>query len=238
MASINKKPIRYLARNFLFNFQKLEKINKFYLGWDASDDWEDYIFRHGEGVVVKTSKQYFMGRNPLYNPTQSMSWYVRRYWPAFDYLDKNPVRRILEVGCSYGVSAWLATDAAEHVVALDISPDVISVASHLFPEVDYRCQDYKEFLAQEKDSHFDIILHANGPILPSDFDLVLRHCDTFIDIGRSPWELKKGRAMSYGCTFYGAGLSGISPRYPKYYLHWEFLRTLLHARRSGLPLRI
>lgn len=218
----------------LLTYRHLTKLNEFYVrpGWRRR--WGAEIERRAEGLEVVVDAQSFCRHtNPLFGTDHCLRFLIERYRPGLDLLDRiGPVGSILEIGSAQGVTSYFMTDLAP-VTGIDILPNRTKVASHLFPEAKFICGDVFEYLQSEK-PHFDIIVQSDGPAGPKD---AAPYCRLFMDIGRPTWTAFAGPrlAVSYRCTVFGEGMSGISWRYPRYYFRTQYLRdwkSLLTLHRS------
>ena len=226
-------------------YRHFPKINDLYLRKGCWSRVAAEMAKRANGLNVDIDAYYFAGHNPLRGPEINIKWIVERYKPAFDYLERNPVGSILEIGCAFGLSAWLMTDVAKEVTGMDINPTAIKVATKMFPEAKYICQDYRTYFQENPNKRFDVILDCNGPLDyadPASYGPLMDHCDKLISIGHRAqtwgdflqWNHKMpGLQLSYESTVHGSGCHGIAPFYPLYYFRKEYIRTFLHAMHYG-----
>ncbi len=222
-------------------FRHFPKLNTYYRGLGWRHRWRKELERRAAGLTVTLdAENFFKGPNPIYDPAGSMRFLVDRYRPAFDFLDRERVDSILEVGCAQGLTAWLMSDVDRRVVGIDLLPERIRVARHLFPEVEFVAGDVFAYL-KDRAAKFDVNIQSDGPI--TDPAAVIPYCRIYIDVGRPTWWsfAMPRRHLAYRCSAFGQGMRGISPAYPLYYFRMRWLRdwkalVTLHRRLRDIPI--
>ena len=223
-------------------FSRLHKLTR-YSTRGGKKDLLAEITRRAEGMTLRFEPGFVGASNPL-NSWDALEFVHRRYRAALDYIDRNPVRNLLEIGCGHGLAAWVLSDAADRVVALDVDKGRVAVGRHLFPEIEFVCEDYEAYLRRPDTEKFDIIIASFVPL--RDLAPLRSGFDKLIQIGFAPtswrdvltWRYKAvGRHLSFSTTIIGDGMKGIDPRYPLYYFDKTYYAELRRSlRRSGLPI--
>ena len=95
-----------------------------------------------------------------------------------EYIDEKNVSSILEIGCGFGLGAWILNDKFTDVTGLDISKNAIDTANKLFPEINYVQNDIENYFKENPDKKFDVILSCDGP--PVDSKKILKYCKYFV----------------------------------------------------------
>ena len=241
-------------------FKKLEKINFFYRNLGSKKSFSVFIRDRSVNKNFKFSKYSFSPHNPLTGPPNAIKWICENYHAVFDYLDVNPPKSLLEIGCGFGLSTWIMNDSTKKkAVGLDKNKEEIYNAKTLFPEVNFICDDFKSFFKKNPKAFFDVIVASNGPVRIrkkySKFDKngleidttkkdkilnekILSHCNTFIQVGYRAktfkqfisWEHKaSSKHLSFSTSLVNGKNRGISLKYFKYYLTYDYLNKLLHS---------
>jgi hypothetical protein len=223
-------------------FQRFEKINTFYLDAGAAEAWEAEIARRATGKRFPWHPAFEMHHNPLTSPALSMRWIVERYAPMFRYLDAHPPRRIAEIGAAHGLSTWLLTDVAEEAWGVDVSPEMVEIASTLFPECRFRSEGFEAFFAAHPIEEFDMIIDCYGPWGESLRSLVRDAGVPWLHSGYRAqrfsevftWSNKlPGRHLGFETTLVAPGARGIAPDYLRWFFGRRYLQHLKHSVTSG-----
>jgi len=231
-------------------YRHLEKINRYYMRRKGQRRFELEIGRRlGDDALTVDVDQYFLsGHNPLTHVNSVNTWIVERYRPAFRYIDRERPNSILEVGCGFGVSTWYLTDAADHVVGLDMSPAAIGVAKRLFPESDFVCSEVSAYFDENPEAYFDIIVSCYGPLKLDWCERYRKHFGVLIKVGARPAKTGPKRIsrrdylrgkhklpgyhLGFNCTVYDGRRKGVSLAYPLSYFTWSYLHEFLHYLRN------
>ena len=220
------------------NYKNFPKIKKYYTNFFNSKTlWVNELSNRMNNRNFDIDGKYsFSPHNPITNPYLVLDWLIDRLQPFFEYFDNKDVSSILEIGCGYGVSTWILKDKFKEAVGLDISENAISCAKKIFPEVDYVKSDVMEYLKQNPDKKFDVILSCYGP--PVDLNEIMKHCKYFVRVGYRPKsingaifkmsEKQKGLQLAFSTTVVSEEFlsNKISKSYFKYYFSTFFLRNL------------
>ena len=100
-----------------------------------------------------------------------------------DYLDKNKINSLLEIGCGYGISTWILKDITKKkIIGLDINKEAIDGAKKLFKkddeQIDYICSDYLEYFNNNPNAYFDTIITCYGPVKKDHIEVIMKHCNS------------------------------------------------------------
>ena len=205
-------------------------------------DFEAEIIRRADGKSVALTRDYFFHMNPLYEPAKALRYVTGRYEALYDYLDREPARSILEIGCAQGLSTWLAWKPGVEVVGLDISEARDAVGRMLFPEVEFVAEDWRSWL-ERTGRRFDLIICSHGPFHWD--DALPRFCDRYVNIGYRTREWATavsgahkiaGRQLSFSTTAWDGASAGKAPGYNRYFLRRNWLKEARHALTSGYAL--
>ena len=245
---------RIYSKIIFKNFKKLKKINDYYRNIGSKSKFNNEIKERSINLNFTFTKYSFQPHNPLLGDN-CIRWICESYHAVFDYLEKNPAKSLLEIGCGFGVSTWVMKDAISgKTIGLDMSKEATSTAKQLFPEVEYICDDYKNYFKKNPSAFFDIIVVCNAhPVInrkmgeKAEEKKILKHCNKFIQVGYRArslksfvhWEHKaEGKQLSYSTTLIENGKKGISIKYPKYYFTWHYIECFIHAiiHRYYIPL--
>jgi SAM-dependent methyltransferase len=208
----------------------------------GAGDFEAEIMRRADGFKLNVTRDFFFHMNPLYGPRQALAYTVGRYEAAYDALARMLPASILEIGCAHGLSTWLMSSYAERVVGLDISEDRLAVARRLFPEVEWVCADWKDYLV-DGSKQFDVIVSSHGPFIWH--EALPAHCRSYINIGyrATSWRDAlsgrhkiEGRQLSFSSTLWPGDRKGSAPGYCRYFLRRNWLKEARHALSHGYAL--
>jgi SAM-dependent methyltransferase len=222
------------------NFKHLVKINKFHKGIGSSSRFAQYIREKSNNYQLIFSDYSFSPHNPLIGPDRAMKWVCENYHAAFDYLDKNKTKSLLEIGCGYGISTWIMKDSVENqIVGIDINQEAIDGANKIFPEVKYECSDYLKYFDNNPDCFFDTIITCFGPVKRDHIDRLLNHCNNLIFIGYRARNFtsflfrshkNNGLQLSFSTTVIDKmNKNRYRLKYFKYYFTWHYFQSLIHA---------
>jgi len=207
-------------------------------------DFEAEIIRRAEGKSVALSRDFFFHMNPLFEPAKALQYTTGRYEAVYDYLDANPVKSVLEIGCAQGLSTWLMWRPGMEVVGLEISPERTAIGQALFPEVTFLTEDWRTCLTRYG-RRFDLIVSSHGPIIWD--DALPDFCDRYINVGyrTSEWgaALKgshkiPGEHLSFSTTLWDGKPARKSPGYSRYFFRRNWLKEARHALTSGYALPV
>jgi SAM-dependent methyltransferase len=226
-------------------YKNLVKLNELYLKIGAWRAFGSEMVKRSEGLNMEITPYFFSPHNPISNP-KSIEYIAERYQSVFEYVDNEKVESILEVGCGFGLSCWIMSDAAEKVVGLDISSMAVETAKAMFPECQFIEMDVQKYFEENPDVHFSIIINSAGPVPIRKgkrqlFKTILEHCDVYIHQEYRAkswreflfWEHKlPGRQLSPTTTACGKGKSGISWNYLKYFFNWRYLDLFRHSMHN------
>ena len=245
---------RIYSKIIFKNFKKLKKINEYYRNIGSMNRFASMIKQRSVNLNYVFTKYSFQPHNPLLGQN-CMRWVCETYHTVFDYLEKKPAKSLLEIGCGFGVSTWIMKDACMNkTIGLDINKEAIMTAKKLFPEVQYICDDYKNYFKKNPSAFFDVIVVSNAPPRitknmnnATNEKEILKHCNKFIQVGYRARNLKsflfwkhkaEGKQLSYSTTLIENGIKGISIKYPKYYFTWHYMECFIHAiiHRYYIPL--
>ena len=230
-------------------FKKLKKINSFYRNIGSKRLFSILIRDRSTNKNFTFSKYSFSPHNPLVGPPDSIRWICENYHSIFDYLDNNPAKSLLEIGCGFGLSTWIMNDAVkEKAVGIDNNKEAINNAKKLFSEVNFICDDFKSFFKKNPKAFFDLIVVSNGPIKirkkykNKEEEIIntqiLKHCNRFIQIGYRAktinqflfWDHKAiGKHLSFTTTLLEGEKKGISLKYFKYYFTYDYINKLISS---------
>lgn len=218
-------------------------IARFYRSRRARFEWPEEVARRAEGLELKFTRDFFLHMNPLYEPNLAMQYVVGRYEAAYDAIRRLQPRSILEIGCAHGLSTWLTTSFAERVVGLDIMEERLAVGRHMFPEVEWVVDDFRNYL--RSGVQFDLIFNSHGPIYSSpEISAACRHY-IYIGYRTKSWSQglfgghkQAGRQLSFSTTLMGDGYSGVDGSYWRYFLRRNWLKEARHAIVHGNVLPI
>jgi SAM-dependent methyltransferase len=223
-------------------YKQLRKLNEMYLAIGAWRPYGREIEKRANGIEVSVTPYFMSPHNPITNP-KAMEFITERYQAVFEYIDDQKIDSILEIGCGFGLSCWILSDAADRVVGLDISSQAMETARELFPECEFVEADIASYFEENPDAHFSVIINSAGPVPIRKgqrelFNKILEHCDVYIHQEYRAkswreflfWEHKlPGRQLSPTTTASGNVKPGISWNYLKYFLNWRYLDLFRHA---------
>jgi len=226
------------------NFKNLKKINEFHKSIGSSNRFAEYVRKNIDGYNLNFTNYTYSPHNPLIGPDRAMRWICENYHSVFDYLDKNKINSLLEIGCGYGISTWILKDITKKkIIGLDINKEAIDGAKKLFKkddeQIDYICSDYLEYFNNNPNAYFDTIITCYGPVKKDHIEVIMKHCNSFIFVGYRAKNLKsflfwkhknKGKHLSFSTTLITKkNIKGISIMYPKYYFTWHYFQCFIHA---------
>jgi hypothetical protein len=216
------------------------RIDRYHRAGTADAAWLDEIARRSAGSNLGRDEDFFWHMNPLFEPVTAMRYVVGRYEAAFSAIASLKPKTVLEIGCAHGLSTWLSLDFCETAVGCDTAPSRIAVARHLFPEVEWVCDDWRRYVASRAPFKFDAILNSHGPEKsPPD---IFEFCNAYVYVGYRPptWQdaltgahKLPGRQYSFSTTLCAAGARGVDPAYASYYFRRNYLKELRHALTNG-----
>lgn len=239
---------RFYKKIIFKNFKNLKKINLYFRDIGSTARFNSLIREKSINLNYKFSFYSFSPHNPIIAHHNSINWILERYHAFFDYLDNKPVESLLEVGCGFGISTWLMKEGVKKkIVGLDKNKEAINVASKLFPDIEYKCDSFNNFLRKNPKAHFDLIVSSDVPLISSgafadiknkNIELILKHCDVYCSIGYKSksfretffWKHKpKGRQLAFNTTLVGKNCKGISLKYFKYFFTWNYKESFIHS---------
>ena len=220
-------------------------VDRFYRSPGARDAWSAEVIRRAEGLALTFDRDFFFHMNPLYEPSVAMQYVAGRYEATFDALARLRPRTVLEIGCAHGLSAWLMTSFASHVVGLDIGVSRVAVGRHMFPEVEWVQEDWLAYL-QRTGKVFDVIVSSHGPVIWH--EALPRFCQNYIHVGyrTTSWSESLrgshkiiGRQLSFSTTHWTHDAPNRrDSNYWRYFFRLNYLKEARHALTNGYVLPI
>ena len=232
---------RFYKKVIFKNYKKLVNVNHYYSGFGAQNNFLDFLRKNSLNLKYRFTDYSYSPHNPLIFPSNSMRWICEAYHSVFDYIEKNEVKSLLEIGCGFGIAAWIMKDGVKgQIDAIDINPEPIYVAKKIFKGVNFQNISFEDFL-KKQNKKYDLIVACNAPFFSKQnqekSEQMLDYCDNFIRVGyraKKPrdflfWEHKmKGKQLSFASTLVSKKKSYTS-FYIKYYFTWYYLNCLIHA---------